>query len=502
MAEINIGFDLDKYPTLKRMDESDALIRIAVGPAGSAKTSYCIMKLLKTSLEQAQASADNTRYTRWLIIRNTYSLLKSNTIPSMRGMLGPLLKVTDGSQPTGSIRARLTDGTNLDIDVQFLALDSEDAQTKLLGSEPTLVFLDEVNQMPESVVFAAVRRLGRYPSGTKGRVTRTGILAATNGPVKGSWLHEWYMGRRDKEFENTAKQMGISKFVEIFRQPPALIPPADPDDPNAEWLPNPEAENIHNLAQGYGYYYAMLADPDYAKIQSYVLGEFADVRHGKVVFPEFNREVHTFPAKHVNTHDIRHYYLAFDFGRTPVCLLAYLTLDGAVVVLHEFMGENTSVDALYRNDVLPFLKTNFPNAVCKLAWGDPAGLQGGQALDISPFGVLREAGVPIVAPIRTNKLEPRLQAVRQFLTRLGPNGKPRLRISDNCRYLVQALAADYIYENKSGSSTQVREEPTKSHVGWVSDLCDSLQYLCIGALHIAENDTQTQHATPEVNWYG
>lgn len=52
---------------------------------------------------------------------------------------------------------------------------------------------------------------------------------------------------------------------------------------------------------------------------------------------------------------------------------------------------------------------------------------------------------------------------------LGHNGKPRLRIRDNCRFLVQAMAADYIYENRSGGGTQ--DTPTKSHIGWVSDLC-------------------------------
>lgn len=438
----------------------------------SAKTSWAIMELLRTAMLQEPSSLDNTRYTRMLVVRNTYSLLKSNTIPSMRNMLGPLLQVTEGSQPTGKVRAQLGDGTMLNMDIQFLALDSEDAQDKLLGAEPTMVLCDELNMMPESVVFALVRRLGRYPSGTKGRVTRTGIIGVFNGPVKGSWLHRWYLGERDREFEQTARQMGVSKFVEFFKQPPALIPPPgypNSHDHNAEWTPNPLAENIHNLAQGYGYYYAMLADPDPGKIQSYVMGDFADVKHGKVVFPEFHRDVHTFPAQSVNTHELREYYLSFDFGRTPVCIVGYLAPDGSLLVLDEFMGEDMSVDTLYRTEVLPALKQRYPNAVCAKAWGDPAGMVQGQNLDLSMFDVLRRLGVPITAPTRSNKLEPRLQAVRSFMTALGHNGKPRLRIRDNCKFLVQAMAADYIYENRGSGGTH--DTPTKSHVGWVSDLC-------------------------------
>lgn len=499
-----IGFDLDRYPTLKRASYSDALVRLALGPAGSAKTSWAIMELLRTAMLQEPSPLDSTRYTRMLVVRNTYSLLKSNTIPSMQNMLGPLLQVTEGSQPLGKVRAQLGDGTMLNMDIQFLALDSEDAQNKLLGAEPTMVLCDELNMMPESVVFALVRRLGRYPSGAKGRVTRTGIIGVFNGPVKGSWLHRWYLGELDKKFEQTARNMGMSKFVEFFKQPAALIPPPgypNSHDPNAEWTPNPLAENIHNLAQGYGYYYAMLADPDPGKIQSYVMGDFADVKHGKVVFPEFHRDVHTFPAQSVNTHELREYYLSFDFGRTPVCIVGYLAPDGSLLVLDEFMGEDMSVDTLYRTEVLPALKQRYPNAVCAKAWGDPAGMVQGQNLDLSMFDVLRRLGVPITAPTRSNKLEPRLQAVRSFMTALGHNGKPRLRIRDNCKFLIQAMAADYIYENRSSGGTH--DTPTKSHVGWVSDLADAAQYLSLGLLRIISDREEDVRPTrdEDIDWY-
>lgn len=502
MSSLNIGFALDQYPTLKRASMSEALVRLCVGCAGSGKTSWALMELLRCALLQTPSPLDNTRYFRALVVRNTYALLKSNTIPSMKNMYGPLLQVTEGSQPFGRVRARLQDGTALDMEVQFLALDSEDAQDKLLGAEPTMVLCDELNLMPESVVFALVRRLGRYPSGTKGKVDRTGIIGVFNGPVKGSWLHKWYLGERDAQFEKVAREMGVEKLVEMFKQPPALIPPAgfpNSHDPNDEWLPNPEAENIQNLAQGYGYYYAMLADPDMGKIQSYVLGEFADVKHGKVVFPEFHRDVHTFPAERVNTKELRDYYLAFDFGRTPVCIVGTLLSDGTLMVLDEFMGEDMSVEQLYRSTVRPALKRNYPNGVCVRAYGDPAGMVGGQNINLSPFDVLRKEGVPIVAPTRSNKMEPRLAAVRSFMSSLGTGGKPRLLIRDNCRFLIQALAADYIYENRSGGRTA--DTPTKSHIGWVSDLSDSLQYLSMGVLLVMStgDDDVAQYET-EIEW--
>ena len=505
MSNLSLGFDLDRYPTFQKVVQSNALVDLIKGPAGSAKTSFAIMRLLMIALQQEPSPFDNTRYTRVLVVRNTYSLLKSNTIPSIKNMLGPIIKLTESSQPSGSIKATLSDGTKLDMEWQFLALDSVDAQDKLLGAEPTYVLCDELNMMPESVIFSLMRRLGRYPSSTKGAVTKTGIIGVFNGPVKGSWLHRWWLGERDNEFRKIASEMSKylpanmhlgDSLVNFFSQPPGLLRPATPD---GEWLPNPLAENIHNLAQGYAYYYAMLADPDPAKIQSYVEGEFADVKHGKVVFPEFHRDVHTFPKDSIDTNQARQYYLAFDFGRTPVCIVAYLAPDGSLIVLDEFMGEDMSVDTLYRDIVLPALKQRYQYAVCAGAWGDPAGAVLGQNLDLSPFDVLRNAGVPIALPTRNNKLEPRLQAVRQFMSVLGMNGKPRLRIRDNCKFLIQALAADYIYENKSGGG--VRDEPTKSHVGWVSDLADALQYMCLGALKVINDDEEVQYKSEPIDWF-
>lgn len=496
MNQINLSFDYDKYPTLKKAALSDAIVTIIIGPAGSAKTSWCAMEILRLATMQEPA-ADGVRYSRALVIRNTYQLLTSNTVETFKNMYGPLYNGTGGNQPKAAIRFRLPDGTSVCLDVLYLAMDDEESQSKLLGAEPTFVLLDEVSELPESLVFAVVQRLGRYPSGARGKVTRTRVLGATNGPIKGHWLHKWFLGERQAEMDKVAALIGVSKFAEVLKQPPALLRPSDP---NGEWLPNPAAENIHNLAQGYGYYFSMLANPDNAKIQAYVEGDFADIRRGKPVFPEFSREVHTFDASAIPTQSLRTYMLAFDFGRTPTCLLGFLSADGALVILDEFMGDNMSVEQLYKTIVLPNIKERYPYAVCSHAFGDPAGTVGGQGLELSPFDTLRNLGVPIVAPVSNNKLEPRLGAVRVFLTRLGYNGKPMLRISNRCGFLVQALVADYIYEMVRGSNTLVKEEPTKSHTNWVSDLCDALQYMALGALRMDSGDTKPTRAA-RVDWY-
>ena len=78
----------------------------------------------------------------------------------------------------------------------------------------------------------------------------------------------------------------------------------------------------------------------------------------------------------------------------------------------------------------------------------------------------------------SNKIAPRLEAVKQMLTKLDTQGKPKLQILDSCKLLINAIGSDYIYEMTRGAV--VKDVPTKTHVNWASDLADSCEYLCLG----------------------
>lgn len=472
MAQIN--FDLNLYPTLKNFAMSQAIIRLIIGPAGSAKTSYCALELLRLACEQEPAE-DGVRYFKALVARQTYQMLQSSTIDTFKRMLGDIMTFFPGKiPPTGKAFFQLADGTYVDFVVEFVSFDNEDAQSKLRGYEPTFVFLDEISEMPESLVTASLARTGRYPSGSRGSPTRSGVIGATNGPLKRHWLYEWRMGKRKALHDSISEELG-NKYFELFQQPPALIRPKNSGD---KWLPNPRAENIHNLQEGYNYYFKMLGMKE-QEIQAFVEGDFADLVTGKVVFPEFG-EQHIADDLGLILPPRIPLYFGFDFGRTPVCLIATMTKGGRLIVLDEIVGADISIKTLVDDHIEPVLNMDYKAAHIEGAWGDPAGLIKTQAVEVSPYDVLMQSGIPIEDPGGGNKLGPRLEAVKQRLTSLDSMGYPKLQISSNCKYLLAALKHDYVYETIRGGNGAVRDVPTKSHEGWVSDLCDALQYLCLG----------------------
>lgn len=479
---LRLGVDLSKYPTLARFSMSDALIRVIIGPAGSLKTSYCFNEILRRATMQTP-DARGVRHTRWVAIRNTFEVLKRATMDTAKfNIPEPVLVYTGGMQPKAEGEFELSDGTSVNLRIDFLAVDNEDVVGKLLGYEYTGGMLDELTELPEEVMLATARRAGRFPPKKLAEPSWFGVIGATNGPLKNHWLYKWHraangIGLDDpdiKEFlkvKNTIEDTTGRPFFELFMQPPALIRPAEP---GGIWLPNPAAENVHNLPGGYAYYFNMLAGSDH-KIAAYVEGKFSDLPTGKVIFTEFDRKVHVIEPKKIPPLDGHPLLIGADFGRTPAMLIAAETLDGTLVVMDEVLGENTSIEQLLDNDVIPLLNRTYPRSAVREAFGDPAGAVDGQATAASPFGVCRGKNIPMRAPTTNNQYPQRIDAVKWYLTRRGKSGRGKLLVSSKCVKLIDALERGYVYENKGNGDT-----PTKSHDNHVSDIADALQYLCLG----------------------
>ena len=64
--------------TGKLFHHDEAFLRTIIGPIGSGKSVACCIEILRKAM--AQEAFNGTRYSRWVIIRNTYRELIDTTM--------------------------------------------------------------------------------------------------------------------------------------------------------------------------------------------------------------------------------------------------------------------------------------------------------------------------------------------------------------------------------------------------------------------------------------
>lgn len=223
--------------TLAEFQDSDERRRMILGPIGSGKSVVMCWEIFLRACDQ-EPNKQGVRKTRWAVVRNTYPELKETTIKTWRDWFsddfGSFVMTTP---PTHHIKMPLPDGTDLDCEVLFVALDQEKHVRKLLSLELTGIFFNECREIRKPLIDASDGRIGRYPSKRDGGPTWYGMIADSNMPDEDHWIHEAVDGD------------GLG--WQIFMQPGGVLRDGVDDNGQPIWVPNPEAENIENLPEGY-----------------------------------------------------------------------------------------------------------------------------------------------------------------------------------------------------------------------------------------------------------
>ena len=417
------------------------------------------MELIKNAIHDQKPDAQGIRRTRFAVIRNTYPELKSTTLRTWKDWLPSMVCPIKYAHPImGSMDLKNPDGTTSKMDVFFLALDKESDIKKLLSMELTMCWLNEVREIPKAIVDAATGRVGRYPPKSQGGPTHSGIIMDTNPPDD----DHWYYKLAEEE---------IPKDWEFFQQPPALI-----KDDAGEWLGNPAAENVNNLADGYGYWLRQLGGKSRQWIRVYIEGLYGTIMDGRAVYPEFRDETHV-SEELVEPYPDCPLVLGWDFGLTPACVIGQVSPRGRLVLLAELVAERMGLKQFAEIVVKPFLSSRLPDALIGVSCGDPAGSAESETDMQSCLTVLNDIGIPTI-PAPTNRIEPRLQSVRDFLTRMV-DGHPGFLMSRSCKILRKGFNGGYKYERvQVAGDERYRDKPCKNRY---SHPHDALQYLCLAA---------------------
>ena len=447
-------------PVAAAFHASNAFVRGLLGPVGSGKSSSCCAEILSRALEQKPYNG--VRRSRWIVTRNTYPELKSTTIKTWNDWFGEIGTIKWDAPITGTYRIdNVGDGTKLDLEVIFLALDRPDDVGKLKSLEATGVWMNEASEQPKWVLDMATQRVGRYPPKRWGGPSWAGVIMDTNPPDDDHW---WY-----KLAEETKPES-----FEFFKQPGGLYRDQDPASPTfGQLLNNPDAENVANLPGGYDYYRRQIDGKSDDYINVYLLAQYGTTLDGKPVYPEWRDSFHVSPT---TLHPTPGYpiLMALDFGLTPACVFMQLGPTGQLVVLRELVSEDMGIRQFYSDVILPFRNSNFPGFRFEMV-GDPAGRNRSQNDAKSCFEELASMGAACEGA-STNEFTARREAVAFWLNRVS-GGRPAFLLDPSCRVLRKGFNGGYRYERvKVGGEERFRDRPVKDKY---SHPHDALQYGCL-----------------------
>jgi hypothetical protein len=177
-------------PQAAAFHQDDSFVRGLMGPVGSGKSSACCIEILYRALKQ-EPGPDGVRRSRWAAVRNTYGELKTTTIKTWADWFDGMQSMKWDTPIVSTIKLpNLGDGTSMELEVLFMALDRPEDADKLRSLELTGAWMNEASELEKRVLDILTQRCGRYPSKKVGGPTWTGVIMDTNPPDDDSWYYK------------------------------------------------------------------------------------------------------------------------------------------------------------------------------------------------------------------------------------------------------------------------------------------------------------------------
>jgi hypothetical protein len=472
------GIDLDfsESPVIYDFLKSNKFVRGLMGPVGSGKSYACAAEIMMRAVKQKPSPQDGIRYTRFVIVRNSYPELKTTTIKTWQELFpentfGHMLYT-----PPITHHIRLPsrgDAAGIDCEVIFLALDQPKDVRKLLSLELTGAWVNEARELPKAVIDGLTHRVGRYPTKRDGGPTWHGVWMDTNPMDDDHWWH------RLAEKEPIKGKWGW----DFFSQPGGVVevPIEDlPENPEANdhifasgrwWKLNNKAENVKNLPSGY--YSQMLGGKNLDWVRCYAEGKYTYVQEGRPVWPEYDD--HLMSADNIEYEPGIPLHIGLDFGLTPAAAIGQKLANGRWIVLDEIVTEDMGLER-FGQQLLGEINAKYPKAQI-LVWGDPAGMQRDAIYEVTAFDYLRTLGLR-AQPTASNNFRVRREGAAAPMQRLIA-GKPGVLIHTRCKLLRKSLAGGYHFKRIAvgAGHERFKDSPNKnehSHIG------DAFGYLMLG----------------------
>lgn len=390
-----------------------------IGPVGSGKTTGLFMKLAYMAKLQ-KPGPDGIRRTRCVIVRNTMPQLKDTTMVSW----GYWFK--DGQAG----KWQLTDKIftlrfgDVECEVLFRPLDTEDDVARVLSLEVTFAVIDEFVEIPRKIIEALAARCGRYPSKKDGGATNWGMWGSSNPSTEDNWWYQYLHKLCDDPNQN------LPANAKYFRQPSGM---------------SADAENLENLPGGREYYTSLEVGKSEAWIKQFIESEWGFSISGQPVVRTLEPKRHFVSDLKINMGlDL---VVGFDPGIAGSALIfGQLDFDGHLNVLGELVQSGYGAERIIHERLKPYLKARWPGFSPDrvIIAPDPAAANRSQSDEKSVVDRVK-MHFPVVCETN-NRFPLRLDAIEYYTTR-SVLGGPALRIDEKmCPVLSRALRGGWRFE--------------------------------------------------------
>lgn len=443
------------------------------GPVGSGKTTTLIYSRIRRAVQMPRSVLDGWRRYKLLSVRETYRQLWSSTIPSYLETIPKAMGNWSGGRGAPvSHRVEFEDEHGpIEWIAEFMAF-GDDILASMRGIQTTDLWLNEADTNPVDVLTAGVGRIKRHPGmkhfeGYPEQFRSYGqVVCDFNAPDRENWTHGVFhdaAGRKRIETE-----LGIE--IAFYNQPGGR---------------EPNAENRQNLP---GDYYATQVAAMTMAGRGDMIARMVDnrvtyLRAGDPVFKrEFNPNIHV-SREPLAADASLPLLIGLDQGFIGAAVILQQPRPGLWRALAEMMFPRERLMAkTFGMRLRDLLDERFPGLIVGGAWGDMAGEHGAsQSADENQTWNLlvgRAAGFTVRPQrIGSNRLQPRLEAVRSTLEYID-GGQPGLLIDGpHCPYLQAGFEARYVWTDEINASGDRRKVPDKSLPE--ANVMDALQYVLL-----------------------
>lgn len=522
--------NFDWSPTLWKFFNDRTRVRVVLGPVGSGKTVACCANPFAIAMEQTPGT-DKVRPFKLAVVRNSMPELWRTTIETWLGIYKEehcgMIRRSTPITHTITVH-ELADDTTLHFQAEFFGLDRPDQVKALLSYEATMIYFNEMREVPKAIVDAAGDRIGRYPSMQKGGVMPTfaGIIGDSNPPDKEHWLYKacamppmgWKfflqpagISEVERSSTNTYRAKLGEPFVGEITADYTVTTASGKvfaANPNAENIPNlpydltfdpqvkqafeegklneperayelmrkrPDGPSL-NLRRG-NYYLSRVPGKDQSWIDGYYRNKFTYVLEGEPVIREFNAEIMVVDDLEV----LENVPLGggYDVGSGtlyPAGIVAQVHPLGIYLIHAEVSVDSTGLKEF--GESMNFLLTNeFPEVKLEQFWGEPSGEARDGLLKKTYHDHLKSFGLPVKSH-GVPSAETRTQAIKSPMTRLKA-GRPGILINRRrCPKLIRGLEGAWCFRRiQVAGSERFATVPEKNQY---SHVCEALGNYLVG----------------------